>query len=88
MFSQRLSRSSRPAVLLRFKVARHCPDRRRRLYRNLGNGRVGRRFSLLDAVHGPVNAAALWLSIDLDYPTIGIVRVSNLPLVVAMAGVN
>ena len=35
-----------------------------------------------------MNAAALWLSIDLDYPTIGIVRVSNLPLVVAMAGVN
>ena len=33
-----------------------------------GNGRVGRRFSLLDAVYGAVLAAALWMTIDLDYP--------------------
>ena len=50
-----------------------------------GNGRVGRRFSVLDAVYGIVLAAALWMIIDLDYPGIGIIRVSNLPLVEALA---
>src|SRR5215813_294969 len=38
-----------------------------------GNGRVGRRFSLLDAVYGVVLAVALWMTIDLDYPGIGII---------------
>jgi hypothetical protein len=33
-----------------------------------GNGRIGRRFSLLDAVYGAVLAAALWMTIDMDYP--------------------
>lgn len=31
-----------------------------------GNGRVGRRFSLLDSVYGIVLAVALWMTIDLD----------------------
>ena len=43
-----------------------------------GNGRVGRRFSVLDSVYGAVLAIALWMIIDLDYPSIGIIRVSNL----------
>src|SRR5215468_4559365 len=43
-----------------------------------GNGRVGRRFSVLDSVYGVVLAAALWMTIDLDYPGIGFIRVSNL----------
>src|SRR5262249_23913078 len=30
-----------------------------------GNGRVGRRFSVLDSVYGAVLAAALWMTIDL-----------------------
>jgi hypothetical protein len=46
-----------------------------------GNGRVGRRFSVLDAVYGAVLAIALWMTIDLDYPGIGLIRVSNLPVV-------
>src|SRR5499427_10839719 len=50
-----------------------------------GNGRVGRRFSLLDAVYGAVLAVALWMTIDLDYPGIGIIRVSNLPVVETLA---
>jgi hypothetical protein len=53
-----------------------------------GNGRVGRRFSVLDAVYGIVLAAALWMVVDLDYPGIGIIRVSNLPLVEALAAMN
>jgi hypothetical protein len=53
-----------------------------------GNGRVGRRFSLLDAVYGAVLAAALWMTIDLDYPGIGMIRVSNRPLVEALAAMN
>ena len=53
-----------------------------------GNGRVGRRFSVLDAVYGIVLAAALWMVVDLDYPGIGIITVSNLPLVEALAAMN
>src|SRR6185437_15972747 len=33
-----------------------------------GNGRAGRRFSVLDTVYGAVLAVALWMTIDLDYP--------------------
>jgi hypothetical protein len=46
-----------------------------------GNGRVGRRFSALDSVYGVVLAVALWMTIDLDYPGIGLIRVSNVPVV-------
>ena len=53
-----------------------------------GNGRVGRRFSLLDAVYGAVLAAALWMTIDLDYPGTGLIRVSNLPVVEALAAMH
>jgi hypothetical protein len=53
-----------------------------------GNGRVGRRFSVLDAVYGAVLAAALWMTIDLDYPSIGIIRVSNLPIVETLAAMK
>jgi hypothetical protein len=42
-----------------------------------GNGRVGRRFSLLDSVYGIVLAVALWMTIDLDYPGIGTIGLSN-----------
>ncbi len=53
-----------------------------------GNGRVGRRFSLLDSVYGAVLAVALWMTIDLDYPGIGIIRVSNLPVVETLAAMH
>jgi hypothetical protein len=53
-----------------------------------GNGRVGRRFSVLDAVYGVVLAVALWMTIDLDYPSIGIIRPSNLPVVETLAAMN
>jgi hypothetical protein len=42
-----------------------------------GNGRAGRRFSLLDSVYGVVLAIALWMTIDLDYPGIGTIGLSN-----------
>jgi hypothetical protein len=53
-----------------------------------GNGRVGRRFSVLDAVYGIALAAALWMTIDLDYPGIGLIRVSNLPVVETLAAMH
>ncbi len=53
-----------------------------------GNGRIGRRFSLLDSVYGAVLALALWMTIDLDYPGIGIIRVSNLPVVETLAAMH
>jgi hypothetical protein len=53
-----------------------------------GNGRVGRRFSMLDAVNGVALAAALWMTIDLDYPGIGLIRVSNLPVVETLAAMK
>ena len=53
-----------------------------------GNGRVGRRFSVLDAVYGVVLAIALWMTIDLDYPGIGLIRVSNLPVVESLAAMR
>jgi hypothetical protein len=53
-----------------------------------GNGRVGRRFSTLDSVYGVALAVALWMIIDLDYPGIGLIRVSNLPLVETLAAMH
>ena len=53
-----------------------------------GNGRAGRRFSALDSVYGVVLAAALWMTIDLDYPGIGIIRVSNVSVVETLAAMN
>ena len=43
--------------------------------------RVGRRFSVLDSVYGAVLALALWMTIDLDHPGMGLIRVGNLPVV-------
>jgi hypothetical protein len=53
-----------------------------------GNGRIGRRFSLLDAVYGAVLAAALWMTIDMDYPGGGMIRVSNRPVVEVLAAMK
>ena len=53
-----------------------------------GNGRVGRRFSVLDSVYGTVLAVALWMTIDLDYPGIGIIRVNNLTVVETLAAMR
>jgi len=53
-----------------------------------GNGRIGRRFSTLDAVYGTVLAAALWMTIDMDYPGGGLIRVSNRPIIEALAAMK
>jgi len=53
-----------------------------------GNGRAGRRFSVIDSIYGAVLAIALWTTIDLDYPGIGIIRVSNLPVVETLAAMH
>jgi len=53
-----------------------------------GNGRIGRRFPVLDSVYGAVLAVALWMTIDLDYPGIGFIGVSNLTVVETLAAMN
>jgi hypothetical protein len=53
-----------------------------------GNGRIGRRFSVLDSVYGAVLAAALWMTVDLDYPGLGLIRVGNLPVVETLAAMH
>jgi hypothetical protein len=53
-----------------------------------GNGRVGRRFSLIDSVYGVILGIALWMTIDLDYPGMGIIKVSNLSFVETLAAMN
>jgi hypothetical protein len=53
-----------------------------------GNGRVGRRFSVLDAIYGVVLVLALWMTIDLDYPGLGLIRVSNLAVVETLAAMK
>lgn len=53
-----------------------------------GNGRISRRLSVLDSVYGAVLAAALWMTIDLDYPGIGFIRVSNRVVVETLAVMN
>lgn len=54
----------------------------------LGNGRVNRRFPFLDSVYGVVLAVALWMTIDLDHPGIGIIRLNNSPVVEALAAMQ
>jgi hypothetical protein len=49
---------------------------------------VGRRFSLLDSVYGAVLAVALWMTIDLDYPGIGIIGLNNRSLVETLAAMK
>ena len=53
-----------------------------------GNGRINRRFSLLDSVYGVVLAVALWMTIDLDYPSIGTIGLSNRSFVDALAAMK
>jgi hypothetical protein len=53
-----------------------------------GTGRVGRRFSRLDSIYGAVLVAALWMTIDLDYPGMGFIRVTNLPVVETLASMK
>lgn len=53
-----------------------------------GNGRISRRFSVLESVYGAVLAAALWMTIDLDYLSMGLIRVSNRVVVEALAAMN
>jgi hypothetical protein len=43
---------------------------------------------VLDSVYGAVLAVALWMTVDIDYPGIGIIRVSNLPVVETLGAMN
>ena len=49
---------------------------------------MGRRFSRLDSVYGVVLAVALWMTIDLDYPGIGVIGLSNGSFVETLAAMR
>jgi hypothetical protein len=51
-------------------------------------GRVGRRFTLLDSVYAVVLTVALWVTIDLDYPGMGTIRVISHPIVESLAAMK
>ena len=53
-----------------------------------GHGQVARRFTALDAMYGIVLAAALWMTIDLDYPRYGFIRTNIAPMVETLAGMK
>jgi hypothetical protein len=53
-----------------------------------GHGQVARRFMLLDLMYGVVLAAALWMTIDLDYPRYGFIRANHAPLIETLAGMK
>lgn len=53
-----------------------------------GHGQVGRRFTMLDGMYGAVLAAALWMTIDLDYPRYGFIRTNIAPMVETLAGMK
>lgn len=53
-----------------------------------GHGQVGRRFAVLDTMHGLVLAAALWMTIDLDYPRYGLIRATIAPLIDTLGGMK
>src|ERR1700739_4093500 len=53
-----------------------------------GNGRVGRRFSVLDSIYGVVLMLALWMTIDLDFAGIGLLLVSNSAVVETLAAMK
>ena len=52
------------------------------------NGVAGRRFSVLTGVYGVVVIASLWMTIDLDRPRHGFIRVSEQPFVDLMASMK
>ncbi|MCA0303182.1 MAG: DUF4239 domain-containing protein [Proteobacteria bacterium] len=53
-----------------------------------GHGQIGRRFAWLDLLYGVVLAAALWMTIDLDYPRYGLIRASIDPLIETLGGMR
>jgi hypothetical protein len=53
-----------------------------------GNGRVGRRFPILDGIYASVLAIALWMTIDLDHPRQGAIQLSIRPIVDTLAGMK
>jgi hypothetical protein len=53
-----------------------------------GHGQVGRRFAALDLLYGVMMAAALWMTIDLDYPRYGLIRATIAPLIDTLGGMK
>jgi hypothetical protein len=47
---------------------------------SFASGQIGRRFPVLNLVYGLALAAALWMTLDLDNPREGAIRVSAVPL--------
>lgn len=49
-----------------------------------GNGQIGRRFPVLNFVYGFILASALWMTLDLDHPDSGLIRINSQPLIDAV----
>jgi uncharacterized membrane protein YcfT len=49
---------------------------------------IDRADLIVKEANGAVLAIALWMTIDLDYPGTGVIRVSNLPVVETLAAMN
>ena len=41
-----------------------------------------------NSIYGAVLVLALWMTVDLDYPGMGLIRVSNLPVVETLAAMK
>lgn len=52
---------------------------------SFGNGQIGRRFPILNAVYGLVLVIALWMTIDLDHLRRGMIQVNTQPLIETLA---
>ena len=53
-----------------------------------GNGQAGKRFPILNAVYGLLLATALWMTIDLDNPRFGLIRLGLEPLVETLSSMK
>ena len=53
-----------------------------------GHGQIGRRFLMLDLLYGLVLAMALWMTVDLDHPRYGLIRVNIAPLAETLASMK
>lgn len=55
---------------------------------SFGNGQAGRRYPILNFVYGFSLATALWMTIDLDHPTRGLIQQNIQPMIDALASMK
>lgn len=55
---------------------------------SFGNGQAGRRYPILNFVYGVSLATALWMTIDLDHPTRGLIQQNIQPMIDTLASMK